>query len=383
MPDHEYIVVGGGPMGAATARYLAEADRRVVLLAPRDPAVSTSGVALPSSHADHSRVTRRLDTDATWARLASASVARYRQLEQRSGIGFFTATGCLTVIEGTGERAEQRLAATAAIAEAFAVPHERVSGRDLRARFPYLRVSPGTTALSERHDAGWLDPRAYVQAQIAVGRARGLTVMDDVMTRADVDGVAAEVVTAAGRTLAGGEAVFAMGPYSAYDLPAAPPPLTVYARTVVHVPLDEHQRRALEGMPSLIVRGLTDEQNCYILPPVRYPDGEWHVKIGGGARAQRIESRDELDDWFAGPGDAVLGCALRARIDALLPVTQGSAHWTQSCAITVTESGLPLVSRLGRRATLVTGGNGHAAKSGDEIGRTAAEHILGRDVTRH
>lgn len=372
----DHVVVGGGPMGASTARYLAEGGRKTLLLAPRDPAVSTSGIALHSGHGDHTRITRRLDTHATWARLASASIARYRELERHSGIRFFEETGCLTIVEGDGARAEARLAATTAIAERFDVRHERVVGADILRQFPALRVAAGSTVLAESRNAGWIDPRAAVRAQIVVGERRGLVVAEDVMTSARIGEEGVEIETALGRIVEGDEAVFAMGPYAAFDLPVPAPPLTVYARTVVHVRLDDDRRHALDGLQSLSVRGLTDDENCYILPPARYPDGHWYIKIGGGPRAKRIDSRQELDEWYAGSGDPVLGAHLRARLEQLVPVTQGAPSTTKPCAILVTESALPLITRIQPRATLVTGCNGHAAKSGDEIGSSAAELIL-------
>ena len=189
-----------------------------------------------------------------------------------------------------------------------------------------------------------------------------------------------DVTTWSGAQLHADHATFAMGPYSAFDLPEpAPAALVVYARTVVHVQLTAAQREALGALPSMIVRGLTDEDNCYILPPTQYPDGNWYMKIGGGIRAQQITARAELDEWFAGEGDPDLGATLSARIQRLLPATEGSPWSTQACAITVAKSGLPTISRLSARTALVTGGNGHAAKSGDEIGRLAAGLLLGRE----
>ena len=34
-------------------------------------------------------------------------------------------------------------------------------------------------------------------------------------------------------------------------------------------------------MPSAIIFGDRDEDHVYILPPVRYPDGKFYLKLGG------------------------------------------------------------------------------------------------------
>jgi sarcosine oxidase len=377
-PDFDLVVVGGGPMGASAARYLAQSGARVLLLAPRDPEVAPAGQGVPSSHADISRITRRLDTSLTWGRLAVESVERYRSLERESGIEFFTESGCLAVIEGEGERAQTQLSAFATVATELEVPHERLAGEALERLFPALHVAPGTTVLHESTGAGWIDPRAYVRAQIAVGLQHGLEVIYEPMVATDVRGDAIHVTTLSGRRISADRAIFAMGPYSAFDLPVADSEeLLVFARTVVHVRLSQEQLAQLGQLPSLIVRGVVDDDNCYILPPTRYPDGEWYIKIGGGRRAQQLRSREELLEWYATEGDPVLGAALRDRLSALLPATAGDPGRTQACAITVAASGVPRVVSLSDRTYLVTGGNGHAAKSGDEIGRLAAELVLG------
>src|SRR5690554_7711858 len=103
-------------MGASAARHLAQSGARVLLLAPRDPETAGAGAGLPSSHADISRITRRLDTSPVWGRLAVDSVDRYRALERESGIAFYTESGCLAVIEGDDERAQSQLSAFGAVA---------------------------------------------------------------------------------------------------------------------------------------------------------------------------------------------------------------------------------------------------------------------------
>jgi sarcosine oxidase len=153
----------------------------------------------------------------------------------------------------------------------------------------------------------------------------------------------------------------------------------IYARTVVHVPLTDEQARQLAGMPCLIVRGVTDDRNCYIVPPIRYPDGTWYLKIGGGRRTQELTSRDEMTDWFAGDGDAAVAQELLARLGELVPAATPTDGRSQACVITVADSGLPRARKLQPRVGLLTGGNGHAAKSGDEIGRLGANLMLGRD----
>jgi sarcosine oxidase len=128
----------------------------------------------------------------------------------------------------------------------------------------------------------------------------------------------------------------------------------------------------------MIVRGVDDDKNCYIVPPIRYPDGKWYMKIGGGRRTQELTSRRQMTDWFATDGDQDVAGELLARLGELVPAATPTDGRSQACVITVAESGLPRARKLQPRVGLLTGGNGHAAKSGDEIGRLGAALMLGR-----
>jgi hypothetical protein len=54
---------------------------------------------------------------------------------------------------------------------------------------------------------------------------------------------------------------------------------------------DRGRSRALAGMPSLIFVPEGQDHDMYLLPPIRYPDGRWLVKIGGEAEARASPPR--------------------------------------------------------------------------------------------
>ena len=58
---------------------------------------------------------------------------------------------------------------------------------------------------------------------------------------------------------------------------------------------------SLASMPVLILRGPKDpEEFWYILPPIKYPDGRWYLKMGydGNMLNQRLESKEEALNWM-------------------------------------------------------------------------------------
>jgi sarcosine oxidase len=133
----------------------------------------------------------------------------------------------------------------------------------------------------------------------------------------------------------------------------------------------------LRPMPSLIVDGSAPLGDPYLLPPIRYPDGRWYVKIGTGEFEHRLETLDELGDWFRHRGAAEDRAALHETLLALIPDLAGAPTHADTCAVTATASGYPYVDLLADgRVGVAVGGNGKAAKSADEIGRLAAELVL-------
>jgi sarcosine oxidase len=150
--------------------------------------------------------------------------------------------------------------------------------------------------------------------------------------------------------------------------------MTVYARTIVLAELDHAQVERLQGLPSIIYRPEAEADRCYILPPIRYPDGKYYVKIGGGQLSHALRSFEELVAWFRSPGDAQEARHLTNLLCKVIPQLRPVSLHTESCVTSYTRTGYPYADLLqGGRIGVLTGGNGSAAKSADEIGRMGAE----------
>lgn len=377
MKNHfDHVVVGGGPMGASAAKYLALSGARVLLISAPEPAADRAG--LRSSHNDVSRLTRGLDGSPVWAKLAQRSIARYKELERISGIPFFAESGCLTLLDASAPNAVDVAANLMAVGAAEGVRSDTLDSAALRERFSALDVATGARGFHETADSGWLNPLDYVRAQIEVGRESGLTVWSDIMTSASRGEHGVIVRTEGGLECTADHALFAQGVYSLFsESLSRQPELSVFARTVVRVELDPVQVAALEGIPSMIVRGASDDDNCYLVPPVQYPDGKHYIKIGGGRRVNMLKSRSQLNEWYAGDGDPAIAARLLRRLEGLIPATRAKSGISQACSIAVAPSGHPIIEKVHNNVGVLTGGNGHAAKCGDELGRLGCEMMLG------
>jgi sarcosine oxidase len=373
---YEYIVVGKGLMGAAAARHLSTHTPGIALIGPDEPSDRAAHTGVFGSHYDEGRITRILDPDRIWALLAQRSIARYRDIERQSGMPYYYEVGHLAV-GPRPEGAEDYVARLHTVAQELGVVYEAYEAAALRERFPTLAFAAGCVGLYQPHTAGHVSPRAQVQAQTAVAAQQGATIIRaTVHTVRQVNG-GVEVSTEEGHTYHGARVLVATGGFSnTKQLLPSTLDMTVYARTIVLAELDHTQVEQLQGMPSIIYRPEAEVERCYILPPIRYSNGKYYVKIGGGQLSRALRSFAELVAWFRSPGDAQEARQLTDLLRKIIPQLRPVLLHTESCVTSYTRTGYPYADMLaGGRVGILTGGNGSAAKSADEIGRMGAEML--------
>ncbi|WP_308915756.1 FAD-binding oxidoreductase [Jannaschia sp. LMIT008] len=357
----DFVVIGAGMMGAPCARHLAEAGHSVALIAAPE---TRQGPGPRASHWDAGRITRRVASDPDWSLLSRRSIARYRDLEARSGERFFGEVGA--VMAGLREGPLTGFTdGLLTVAEGLDDPRPSI-GPDGHG----WTLPPGSVASHERRLGGWIDPRAAARAQIACARDAGCVVHHGHAVARD----GAAVTLADGTRLSGGHVVVATGPHAASDglLPGRPR-LTVWGRTVAFVRVSEAEAARLADLPTCIwVPGPDWDHDLYALPPIRYPDGRHYLKIGGEVVSPVLHDAEAIRAWYATPGDAAVGERLLAALRLALPGLAEAGTHTESCAVVWSDTGYPYVDAAGPGVTVLCGGNGAAAKSGDEIGRLGA-----------
>lgn len=373
--DAEFVVIGRGLMGTACARHLAEAGCRVVLVGPDEPSDPARHDGPFGSFHDAGRITRNIAHDPVWARLSSRSLARYREIEARTGISFYTACGGLMAGLDHGAMA----GFTAGFHEtplALGLAHERLEGESLSERFPMFDLPEGSRGVFDPA-GGHIDPRAMRRAHETLAQDAGA----EVVTSHAVAREGGAVTLADGRRLSAEHVVVATGGWaSAAPLGMARPAMRVFQRTVVLAEITESEAARLEDTPSLIWVPDNDPTDRYLLPPIRYPDGRIYVKIGGEDTSPEARDGETLNAWFRTPGGDEAGRSLLADLVKVMPEMRIERVLTAPCAVTFTKTGYPYIARIDDRATLLTGGNGAAAKCADELGRLGAVAALGGSV---
>ncbi|WP_275783519.1 NAD(P)/FAD-dependent oxidoreductase [Pararhizobium gei] len=369
----DFIIVGKGMMGAAAARHLAVAGASIALVGPDEPAVWASHDGVFSSHYDNGRITRTIDPDSVWARLARRSIERYGDIENASGIKFYSESGCLIVAPPPGG-ADAEIENVIAARDRLGVEAPFIDTAGLASRFPSFRFPPGYCGVYEPRNAGHINPRALVAAQVLLAERTGVKIFRDEVIAIDEfrDGV--EVRLNHGRSLTGGRVLVAAGGFSISDkLMKRPLDLTVKARTVVFAEVAEADLPRLSGIPSLITSAPEQDESYYLLPPILYPDGKWYIKIGGDPSDIDLQDEAGIRTWFRGEGNRAAVDHMAGLLKGAMPsFTPAKFAWAP-CVTTFTRHGYPYIGFAGSdRIAVLTGGNGMAAKSSDEIGRLGA-----------
>ena len=357
MSNVEVAVVGRGLIGSAAARHLAEAGRSVALIGPGEPADYATSEGPFASHYDEGRITRMIDPDPTWSQLAIRSIARYADIEERSGVPFHTGAGLVYA------SAEPR--ADLALALELDVDAREVTATELAERFG-IAMSGAETIILESAPAGHINPRRMIVAQNRLASAAGGVIVDAPVSAAAPTRNGVEL-TVGNDTMFADKVLLCTGAWAA-ELVAVDLPLERTLRTILLAELADGPT-----LPSLISRAETDsDRDVYWVPPVRFPDGRTMLKIGGYDRSVgRATNPADIVAWFRSGGSPTEADGLEDRLKALLPDRTIRSRDMKPCVVTDTPHGLPWIDWIDDRVAVAIGGCGSAAKSADEIGRLA------------
>jgi sarcosine oxidase len=353
--DVEVVVVGAGIAGAATAHALAAEGRRVLLLEQFE-----LGHARGSSHGA-SRIFRLAYADPELVALAREALAGWRELEAACGERLLARTGSLDL----GAIALDHAGGL----EAAGVPCERLTGREVGARWPIVADADepavfqpdGGITRADRAHAAFLDGARTAGAEAREhARVTGLVPLADGV-RVDLDG--GSVVAGAAVVTAGAWAGGLLAPLG-IDLEAVPT-----RETVSYFPLHE-----ADALPSVIdaavpANGVGAGRAGRISYGLAAP--------GVGLKAGLHNAGPEADPDEAGPPDESVVRWASEWVARRYPEADPSPLAVETCLYTNRPSERFL---LERRERVVVGSacSGHGFKFAPVVGRTLAG--LARDA---
>jgi sarcosine oxidase len=348
--DLDAIVIGGGAMGTATARTLAERGRQTLLLERRSIGNDRG------SSSGRTRIFRLAYDDPDYVRLARLALDAWRELEARAGERLLHTTAGVDA----GAASEACAEAMAAAGVAF----ERMTPGSIAERWPALRFEQGVPLLVQE-DAGVCLVKETLLAQARLAREAGATLVEDTpVTSVSATGLGVEVRTGDASYRAP-VAVFAAGAWNTRLLEQVGIrlPLRTTFEQPVHVRLPEPS-----ALPTLVDRTRPAAAPRYAVPDPR--DGR-AVKVGTHLGRVPVEPDALPDEPDAErmTDDAAYG---RERFAGAEPTGEVDA-----CIYTMTPDEDFV---LDRRATVVVCSpcSGHGFKFAPLVGRLIADLVDAR-----
>ena len=423
-----FAVVGNGCLGSAIARELQQAlkgDHRVCLIC--------GSADRPASHLDMGRILRAADaeTQPCWIAASVGAMARAASLEAASGVKFRVVSGSAVVGQPDLIR---RLAG--ALREAGIQVGGGAAARattlntagEARAALPFCGIGAGMSALVEppSSGAGFVNPMAMIRANNVAFEAVGGTIVRgavvDVAHGAGVAAAPLAVRTTSGRTVRAERVVVACGGLTDSVLRSccSLPPLgyKVSKRTVVLAEVSAEQLPEFASMPTLkyerqqqqkeqqqqkqqkrwpgaaaggSAHDKMEASSVYILPPIRYPDGHFYIKLGGGANQwlevqpseDPAEAEALLKEWMASDGCSDQAAELKTALSEALPSLKPASFKTKPC-FTACSSATPQIQAQwqGDRIAAVGTCHGKAAGPSLQIGADVAAWLLRETSSR-
>ncbi len=361
----DVAVIGLGLIGSAALRHLAHADLTVAGIGPPEPRDWATHVGPFASHFDSGRITRRLDARFEWAELASRSIEQYPVLEAVSGVEFHHPVGFVFARDDAAGVANLR-----AVIERLDLPVAITTTDETGCGYAF---PGGHTLFAEPGPAGFVDPRRMRTAQVAAAASAGAAIVPTWATALERRDATFRVTASDGTIVVAERVLLATGPYLNDLVPFGLAARVVPEAIVLgRVGADDVAR--LAGLPAAIYLPSDPEyDDVYVVPPARYPDGEWYVKIGGSTvGVEPFTTAEQKRAWMVGnAADAQLP-RLRRMLEAVLPDVAFEGFTAKPCLITDTAHDLPYVDEVDDRLFVAVGGCGHAAKSSDAIGALAA-----------
>ncbi|XP_063432965.1 uncharacterized protein LOC134715037 [Mytilus trossulus] len=391
---YDLCIVGAGLIGTAAASHASKWGS-VCLVGPEEPKSRNvnNNRDIFGCHYDEGRITRCTDPDPVWAMLAQKSIARYRQLESDTGIPFYDEIGCLMI----GEKDSKFLNQVTDVVKTQKMDATYLTNAALKEKFPFLHVSLSDDAVYEFKDAGNISPRSLIRAQITKATAQGCTLVTEVVNRVrriERNGEYIMCISTDASHILAKKVLLATGAFTAFR-ELLPDELQLYVNlcplTVAKVELSESDLGRIRKMPSVLYSGKGtkdwtktfprsegDHISWYMLPPVKYPDGKYYIKLGHfhDTSYKNFTTTKEVKEWFCQGGDIRLVDATAELISNVLKGVKLDRYHGDWCVITETQTGRPYIDTIHSQLGVSIGGNGYAAKSSDEIGRIAATMMM-------
>jgi sarcosine oxidase len=369
---YDTIIIGRGLIGTAAAKYLSRMKKRVALIGPDEATTSREKIVF-ASHYDAARIQGLVGKDAITTLLNQQSAYAFAQLERETNISFRSEEGCLTVFL---DNADFFIKEYETRAKNFDILYRVAeSGRWLKKINPEFTFPPSAKGFYELAPAGHINPRLLIQAQQIVFEKNGGEIFNDTVKEIVFEKNLIKMTCFNGQSFQAEKVLLATGAFTNFfHLLKTKVQLKLKSESTIWIKMVEKEALKLQSLPALLYKinqpGL---QDIYLIQPVKYPDGNYYLKIGANISGdQFFSTSDEIKNWFDYSGSPDVSALLRA-LHEILPRLSYSDHFEKRCIVCYTPHGKPFIGPIDERGLFIAaGGNGYGAMSSDSLGNIAA-----------
>ncbi|MEO6971259.1 MAG: N-methyl-L-tryptophan oxidase [Chthoniobacterales bacterium] len=362
---YDVAVVGLGGMGSAI---LAQCARRAATVVGLEQ--FERGHELGSSSGKSRMIRKAYFEDPAYVPLLLRAYELWRETEREAGAELLRITGLLMV----GKEETEIIAGARRSAQEHRLPLESLTGHEIKARYPTLKVLDEEVGVFEP-DGGVLDPERAVEAQLHLAAAAGAAMHFGVAMQswtADAGGFAIEM--ADGTSLTSRALVLSLGPWFKNALARLGIPIRVERNVQAWFQPSSGAYATPHFPPFLLDRaGLR-------APLYGFPD------FGDGVKAAFHSLGDATDavrvDREVSPQRDI--APIVEVMEQWMPGAAGTLRGAKVCLYTLTRDGHFVVDRhpLHPRLVLCGGFSGHGFKFAPVIGEIAADLAL-ENGSRH
>jgi sarcosine oxidase len=375
---YEYLVIGKGLFGAAATRHLTQHSDKVAVLGPDEPDDWSQHDGVFASHYDQGRIVSATGPDKVWNWLDRMSIAQYRPLEAASGVPFYNPVGLIRVCHRdapiqnpSARRKSYRYSGDEEVELKTAVTMRQTHN---------LQIPEGYDIYIEGTPSGYINPRDMIRAQLTVAAKAGAAIVRETAVSVQNHGTHVQVTTKEGNDYQAKKVLLATGAYTnCFELLPHKLALRVKSETIILGRVPDAEGEHFKQMPAVTYEVDSPVlDGIYLLPPIRYPDGRFYVKMGcNTADDLWLHSFEEMLNWCVRGQSDGMKRPMQDAIMAIMPDLAVEQWETKRCLVTYTPHGKPFIDVVEPgRIYVATAGNGTGAHPSDAIGRLAAQLMV-------
>ena len=369
---YDCIIIGRGLIGCAAAKHLSRSCKNVALIGPDEAATAKEQIVF-ASHYDEARIQGIVGKDSVTTKLNQQSANEFASLEKEANIAFRSTEGCLTVFP---KNADYFIEEYEKLAKKFDIAYRLLENTEainkLNKDFDFPSSAKGFYELSP---AGHLNPRLLIKAQQTVFEKNGGVIFNKTVKDISYENEIQKVTTFDGQIFYAKKVLVAAGAFSNfYNLLKEKVSLRLKSESTLWVKVNEKEALRLQSLPALLYKIDEPEiQDIYLIQPVKYPDGNYYLKIGANIPGDfTFTSLEQIRDWFMN-GKNIDVSGLLQSLQLILPGLSFSGHIEKRCIVCYTPHRKPYIGTLENNSLYIAaGGNGYAAMNSDTLGKIAA-----------